>query len=258
MDALHRARREGRAIVPFAEARALGLADAYALSAALSATLIAEGDPVVGFKVGFNGEGAQARFALDEPAWGPLHQSMRVESDGQLRRSRERTMLVEVEVAFLLGARIEDRLESVDALLSSIESVHAAFELPEIRFEGAPTGLDLIADGVGASRFIVGPPFPVTALEAGTLVTLRRDDTLLLEGASGAPLEALLWFVNDRLARGAPLEAGQYVLSGALGEPIVVREESGDGVYQADFGVLGTLGFTLLSAQSPAFLFLGR
>ena len=76
-------------------------------------------------------------------------------------------------------------------------------------------------------------------------VSLRCDDTTLLEGETGEVLagqrHALAWLINQVLLRGYSIEAGQIFMTGSIGGMYPAKP----GDYRADFAQLGTLTFSI-------------
>jgi 2-keto-4-pentenoate hydratase len=146
--------------------------------------------------------------------------SMRVDDATAVSLGGYRALLGEVEIAFSL-ARSLPRGAGADpeTLRSAVASVHVALDLADLRFDpdaGTPPVGDIIADGVGARRYVLGPPRDSLLLERRTECTLHVDETLVSRApasdAWGDPWRVLEW-VSSR----TPLEAGEVVLTGALG-----------------------------------------
>ena len=66
--ALFEARRDRRPIEPFTDADpTLGMADGYAVQAALTRMILDAGDSIVGYKVGLTSEAMQKMIGVDSP-----------------------------------------------------------------------------------------------------------------------------------------------------------------------------------------------
>src|SRR5450631_3376453 len=71
--ALYEARRDRVAIAPFTDADPdLTMADGYAVQTELTALLLADGDAIVGYKVGLTSEPMQRMVGVDSPDYGPV------------------------------------------------------------------------------------------------------------------------------------------------------------------------------------------
>ena len=76
-------------------------------------------------------------------------------------------------------------------------------------------------------------------------VSLTCEGTTLLQGETGEVLagqrHALAWLINQVLLRGYSIEAGQIFMTGSIGGMYPAKP----GNYRADFGLLGTLEFSI-------------
>ena len=70
--------------------------------------------------------------------------------------------MIELEVAFVVGKRIDRPLEDVSALKTHIRSALASIELPDLRFADMEevSGMDIIGVNTVASAFMVGNEVP--------------------------------------------------------------------------------------------------
>jgi 2-keto-4-pentenoate hydratase len=223
------------------------LAGLISLGCASAAT-----DAAVGYKLGFTSAAARQRFGVETPVWGRLRATMQVQPDGEISAARFSRVFVEAEVAFTMGRRLDVPLEDPADLLAYVETVHPALELPDWRF---PAGVEpgvaaILADGVGAHRFVLGPgrdPREV-ALEKAAVI-LERDGEVMGRGrtsdALGSPWRALLWLSHVLLEEGRALEPGEVVLTGALGPVQALAPESAAGRYRARVEGLGSVAVTI-------------
>jgi len=223
------------------------LAEAQARQQALVAAWPGR-ERVAGFKSAFNSPQMQQRFGLDRPAFAVLPASAErcagAAGGCTVPRAGYRRMVLEIEVAFRLGAAVTQPLADEAALLARIDGVMPAVELPELALDGvaAPTGVDYIASNIGVRGYILGAVRDPALLQgAAPPLTLARGATVLARGKADGALAAALELVNAALAAGYALHAGQVLLSGAVGG--MVPAQPGD--YVADYGALGTLRFTL-------------
>ena len=71
--ALYEARRTRQPIEPFTDADPdLGMADGYAVQQQLTSMLLADGDRIVGYKVGLTSKPMQKMIGVDQPDYGPV------------------------------------------------------------------------------------------------------------------------------------------------------------------------------------------
>jgi len=206
-------------------------------------------DGMAGFKAGLTAKPAQARFGVDYPLAGVLWASGRYAPGARIDARAFRKLVVETEVALVVGERIDARLADVDALKARIERAVPAIELADIGFADPQrlTGPDIVAANVGAAAFIPAsaPSLDLGALSA-TRVCLYRAEEVVSEGRGdavmGDPWTAALWLVNRVVEQGYAVEPGQALLTGAMGKPV----SGTPGRYRADFGLAGVIAFEIV------------
>ncbi len=199
------------------------LDEAYDVQQAVTARLVAAGDEVVGYKVGYASEASQKAWNIPEPAYGPLFASQRVADGGTLDLGDFHAFHIEAEVAFVMGRRVDKPVTSAAAIKPAVRSVHAGFDIPDNRFvQGAERQVpDIVADGVGAFRFALGPGRDPAAVDVEALTgVVEQDGTVVYRGDAtsvmGSPWTVLVWLANKLVARGQALEPGDVILTGAL------------------------------------------
>jgi len=203
------------------EAKALSVERGYALQREATEHLLAGGARIAGYKAAFTSEAAQRSMGIASPAYGPLFASMQIESGGALEWAEYQALRAEIEVAFRLGAELAAPFD-LAALKAAVASLHVALELPDLRFEGTPTIGALIASGVGARHFALGPPHAPAGIDAAALECELRVDAAVFTRARGSaalgdPWRALAWLVEEHLRRGGRFAAGDVILTGSLG-----------------------------------------
>ena len=202
--------------------------NAYKIQALLFQKLL-EGNSVAGYKAGLTTAAQLERFKAPGPAKAPLLKSGMVEVPDPKTSFTLKSfpgMMLEVEFVFKTAAPIESPVKDEEELKKLIGSIHAGIEIPQLYFaDMANLGFfDLVAAGVGSKSFAVGPPHE-TQLDVDSMeVVLSRDGTVVNQGKGtdvlGGQWKALLWLVNSTIAGGGRIEAGQYLLTGALGSMI--------------------------------------
>ena len=207
-------------------------------------------DTVVGFKAGLTAEPQLKRFKAPGPASAPLFKSGLIVVKDPKKTVTIHSfpgIMLETEFAFQTAVDITSPVGTIDELRPMIKSVHACIEIPRIRFTDMPKlfFFDLTAAGVGTKMFLVGPPHDFKDLDLdGMDVTLTRGDKTVNTGrgsdAMGGQWKALLWLVNNTLAWNGSIEAGRYLLTGAMGAMIPGKA----GPYKATFP-FETLKFTV-------------
>ncbi|GAA2545224.1 2-keto-4-pentenoate hydratase [Pseudonocardia hydrocarbonoxydans] len=199
-----------------------------------------------GWKIAATSAAGQAHVRVSGPLPGPLFTRFRF-APGDVLPSHDLHMRVaEAEFAFRLGADVHPG----DDVLAAVDALHLAVELPDSRFvDFAAVGpAQLLADAACASRFVLGPEVPdwrgLDLSTAGTALWINGAEAARGTGAAvlGDPRTALAWLAAELPRFGHRLRAGDVVTTGTTTPPPTVGP--GDAV-RADFGELGSVGFTL-------------
>jgi len=210
--------------------------------------------PLFGWKIAATSVAGQAHIAVDGPLAGRLLRENVVECGGELRVGHNHMRVAEAEFAFRMGRPLPPRPEpyGVQEVVSAVEALHPAIELPDSRFEdftavGAP---QLIADNACAHLFVLGPASPPHWRDldlAGHQVTASvvGQDAHHGKGANvlDDPRIALAWLVNELSGLGITLTAGQIVTTGTCVVPVPIAP--GDTI-AASFGELGEMSVRLV------------
>jgi 2-keto-4-pentenoate hydratase len=222
---------------------------AYAVQSAWVAERLDAGATVTGRKIGLTNPAVQAQLGVDSPDFGVLLDEMAVASGGNADTARLLQPRIEAEVAFVLGADLDVAAPADADVVAATGSVTAALEIVDSRIAGWDiTLLDTVADNASAGMYVLGSaPRPLgPGLDlAGCAMTMRRNGTEVSAGLGsaclGSPVRAVAWLAATAYALGAPLRAGDVVLSGALGP--VVDVHAGDRL-EAEVDGLGAVSVT--------------
>lgn len=229
-DALHAALRGGAPIEPLTgRVDGLDLAGAYAIAQAGIARRVAEGERVVGRKIGLTSAAVQRMLGVDQPDFGVLTDRMDRSADGTVPLAGTIAPRAEGEIAFHLERDLVGPGIAAHDVLLATGAVSACFEIVDSRIRDWKIGiLDTVADNASAAAFVAGPRVSPAGIDFGTCgMVVEKNGALLSTGAGaaalGSPLNCVAWLANALGALGTPLRAGDIVLSGALGplEPIV-------------------------------------
>jgi 2-keto-4-pentenoate hydratase len=228
-----------------------GAGSAYAVQSAWVAERLGAGAVVTGRKIGLTNPVVQAQLGVDSPDFGVLLDEMAVPAGGVADTSRLLQPRIEAEVAFVLGADLALAAPTDADVAAATDSVMAALEIVDSRIAGWDiTLLDTVADNASAAMYVLGPARRPLDLDlAGCAMTMRRNGTEVSAGLGsaclGSPVRAVAWLAATACALGAPLRAGDVVLSGALGP--VVDVHAGDH-FEAEVSGLGTVCVTFGAA----------
>ncbi len=251
LDALAKARRDGRPVSPDPNLSACSIQDAYQIQAEHVRRVLGDiGGEVVGFKLGGTTEPVLARLNLDSPFVGPIFSSRTYESPALLHRADFIACIVETEIGVRIGRDLGDTVPTRDDLIAAIDSVFPAIEIADSRLHdwSQVSAAAIISDNGYAGAWIRGKD--VTQWRdidlVGLPVTLRKDGEVIREGSGalvlGDPLRALGMLISDLHQRGQILRAGTLVSTGSCIAPF---PSPNGGHFVADFGALGSVTMDL-------------
>lgn len=231
-DELYEALRSRRPVPPLtARDSTLTIEDAYHVSLHMLNRRIADGEQVIGKKIGVTSKPVQRALDVHQPDFGYLTDRMRYENGAELPIG---TQLIqpraEGELAFVLsrdltgpGIGDADVLAATDYIVAAIEVVDSRIVDWKIRIQ------DTVADNASSGLFVVGSdrvsPAHFDFYSCGMVV--EKNGAIISTGAGaaalGSPVHCVAWLANALGAFGVSLKAGEIVLSGSLVplEPVV-------------------------------------
>ena len=197
---------------------------AYAVQEKLTAARLAAGRRLVGRKIGLTAEAVQRQLGVDQPDYGMLFDDMDVANGGVIPDGRVLQPRCEAEIAFIMGADLDDaRLTTADIILGT-EYVVAAIEVVGSRIAGWDIRItDTIADNASSGMFVLGHQprriDEVDLIDCGMSLVRAGEPVSVGAGRAclGSPVNATLWLAKTMARAGRPLRRGDVVLSGALG-----------------------------------------
>jgi 2-keto-4-pentenoate hydratase len=244
--ALYDARRTRVPIAPFTDADpSLGMADGYAVQRELIDLLLADGDRIIGYKVGLTSKPMQQMVGVDSPDYGPVLASTVYRDGDTIPLSRFIAPKVEAEIVFVLGERLMGPGVTVTQAHAAIAGAVAAMEIVDSRIADwriklADTVADLASNGAIATSSRVVPIADIDPRLVG--MTLTRNGELIDTGAGAAalgdPVAVVAWLANVLGDDGVALEPGHLVMTGALHAAVPMTP--GD-VFRAEFDRLGPI-----------------
>jgi 2-keto-4-pentenoate hydratase len=245
--ALREAYRTGVACPPLRE-RLLPAGDveaAYEVQRAQLAEWLAAGRRPVGAKIGLTSGAVQRQLGVAEPDCGVLLADLAVPDGGEVPLAGLLQPKVEAEIAFVLGADLlEEQVTTVDVIRAT-DHLLPAIEIADSRIAGWDISIvDTVADNASSGRYVLGTR-PVRLADVdlrlcGMVLEHAGEPVSVGAGAAclGNPLHAVAWLAQRQARAGAPLRAGDLVLSGALG-PMVPAEPGA--AYEARISGLGSV-----------------
>jgi 2-keto-4-pentenoate hydratase len=246
-DRLHRALVERKPIPPLSEEHPdLTVEDAYAIQQGMISRIVAaHGGRQVGFKIGLTSKPMQELLGIDTPDYAPVLSSMVYDDGQQVRLDEYIQPKVEAEIALVLDQPLRGPGVTAVQARRAIGGAVAAIEMVDSRIEDWRIGfIDTVSDLASSAAAILSSR--VVPLEGwdprltGMVVTRngRTVDTGAGAAALGDPVAAVAWLANTVAAYDVTLEAGWFVMTGALHRAFEV--EAGD-VVRADVDRLGSV-----------------
>ncbi|WP_353190780.1 2-keto-4-pentenoate hydratase [Pandoraea pnomenusa] len=209
------------------------MASAYAVQQRNVDARLANGERVVGRKIGLTSPAVQQQLGVDQPDFGALFASMAYGDAQPMPLSTLIQPKVEAEIALVLERDLlqatntfADIIGATAYAVAAIEVVDSRIEQWNIRF------VDTVADNASSALFALGSrPVKLSDIDlSACAMTLSRDGEVLSRGNGAAclgnPLNAAVWLANRMARLGTPLRAGDVVLTGALGPMVPVTEPS--------------------------------
>jgi 2-keto-4-pentenoate hydratase len=244
--ALYDARRSGVPIAPFTDAEpSLGMADGYAIQRELISLLLADGDRIIGHKVGLTSKPMQRMIGVDSPDYGPVLASTIYRDGDTIPLDAFIQPKIEAEIVFVLGKRLQGPGVTLTQAHAAIGGAVAAMEIVDSRIADwriklADTLADLASNGAAA---ISGHVVPIDGLDTRLIgMTLTKNGQLIDTGAGAAalgdPIAVVAWLANTLGESGVALEPGHLIMTGALHAAVPMT--SGD-VFRAEFDRLGPI-----------------
>ena len=209
----------------------------------------------VGWKIAATSAAGQKHIGVDGPLAGRLWENKLHQSGVTLPAGHLHMAVAEAEFAFRLGRDLPggDGEYTVDAVMATVAALHPAIEIPDSRFSDFTVvgAAQLIADNGCTEYCVLGPEAPLGWRDndlAAHPVIVSIDGAEAATGAGrnalGDPRLALTWLANDRVRHGAPLVAGDVVITGTCIVPAPIAHSRR---VRADFGALGAVEVALAS-----------
>jgi 2-keto-4-pentenoate hydratase len=243
-DALSRAQQTRTPIAPLtATYGAISVDDAYQIQMANIAKSVAQGAKIKGHKVGLSARAMQRMLGVDEPDYGHLLDSLFAFENSELPLDRLLQPRVEIEVAFVLKARLEGPGVTVADVIRATDFILPAVEIVDSRIaDWKITLADTVADNASSGMVVLGgSPSRLNDVDIRLIgACLQCNGRVREVGASGAvlgnPVVAVAWLANKVAAYGVALEPGHVIMPGSCTRMIPIGP--GDSV-RAEFDRLG-------------------
>ncbi|MGH8803260.1 MAG: 2-oxo-hept-4-ene-1,7-dioate hydratase [Polaromonas sp.] len=227
--------------------------DGYAVARAWVQLKIAGGRVVKGHKIGLTSRAMQQASQITEPDYGTLLDDMFFPEGSDIPFQRFIAPRIEVELAFILGQRLQgpnvtifDVLAATDYVVPAIEIIDARIEQFDRHTQALRKVFDTIADNAANAGIVMGGrPVKPDAVDLRWVSALLYKNGVIEESGVAAavlnhPATGVAWLANKLAPWGEHLEAGEVVLGGSFTRP--THAVAGD-TFHADYGPLGSIAF---------------
>ena len=203
-ETLFAALRSGQTIAPLSESDpALTIDDAYAISLDILARRTAEGERVVGKKIGVTSKAVQDMLGVHQPDFGFLTDAMFIDEEIDCEKLRLIQPRAEAEIAFILRETLAGPGITPDDVLAATEAIAPCFEVVDSRIADWRIGIvDTVADNASCGVFALGSErLDPAGLDLPALhVAVSKNGEPLSEGyghaVQGDPAMAVAWLAN--------------------------------------------------------------
>ena len=218
--------------------------DSYAISTEVAQRKIKAGAKLIGHKVGLTSKAMQRSSMIDEPDYGYILDDQMLSDGAKVKHADYCKPRVEVELAFIMGKRLQGPGVGLTEVLRATEYVVPAIEIVDARIQDPRKIVDTVADNGAAAGIAIGGrpvgPMDVDLRWVGGIMYRNSEieETGLAAGVLGHPALGVAWLANKIAPYDEELRAGDLVLSGSFTRPTIAGR--GDALF-ADFGSLGTI-----------------
>lgn len=219
--------------------------DAFDIQWQARANKVAKGHKIVGMKMGLTSWAKMSQMGVEHPCYGYLADYFTIPEGGEIKFDELIHPKIEAELAFVLkedlegpGIHIADVLKATDFVMPAIEVIDSRYK--DFKFDLK----SVIADNSSSSRFMTGGRMAKPEdLDLKTLgVVMEVNGKVVQTGAGAAvlghPAASVAMLANMLAERGEKLEAGTFIMIGAITEAVTVNK--GDS-FVVHFHGLGSL-----------------
>lgn len=230
--ALYEALRKRETVQPLSQRYPqMTIGDAYSISGVILEKRLADGERLIGKKIGVTSKPVMDLLKVDQPDFGYLTDAMVFGSGVEVPVS---TTLIqpraEGEIAFILKDDLRGPDVTVEDVLAATDSVCACFEIVDSRIhDWQITITDTIADNASSGALVLGEnrvaPRDVDLVNCNMVIETNGKVSATGKGsaAMGHPAKCVAWLANTLGELGTSLLAGEVILSGSLATMLPAR-----------------------------------
>jgi 2-keto-4-pentenoate hydratase len=221
------------------------VAVAYAVQETNTKRWLAAGRRIVGRKIGLTSKAVQTQLGVDQPDFGMLYADMLVRSGAQVSLASVMQPKVEAEIALVLKRPLTKTAHTPEDIAGATAHAVPAIEIVGSRVANWDIKIaDTISDNASSGMFVLGMnEVPLADFDLiNCKMTMTKAGTEVSSGSGaaclGSPLIAAVWLADTMVRVGRPLQAGDVVMTGALGP--MARVAAGD-AFEATIEGLGSV-----------------
>ncbi len=197
--------------------------DAYHIQQQMLARRLANGEKVIGKKIGVTSKVVMDMLGVFQPDFGYLLDGMVYNEGESIPMDTLIQPKAEGEIAFVLKKDLMGPGVTNADVLAATEGVMACFEIVDSRIQDWKIKIqDTVADNASCGVFVLGDrlvdPKCLDLTMCGMVV--EKNGEIIGTGAGaaalGSPVNAVAWLANTLGKLGIPLKAGEVILSGSL------------------------------------------
>jgi 2-oxopent-4-enoate/cis-2-oxohex-4-enoate hydratase len=203
----------------------ISIDDAYNISLRFLERRKAEGERVVGKKIGVTSKPVQDMLGVHQPDFGFLTSAMEVADGSSVSLAKAGLIQprAEGEIAFVLKKDLRGPGVTEEQVLDATDFVVPCFEIVDSRIRDWKIKIqDTVADNASCGVFVLGKDrIAPRALDlAAVKMEIHKNGAHVASGigaaVQGHPATAVAWLANTLGKFGIPFLAGEIILSGSL------------------------------------------
>jgi len=204
--------------------------DAYKIQQRMLSHRLKNGEKVIGKKIGVTSKAVMNMLGVGQPDFGYMLDGMAYQEGQAVDISNLIQPKAEGEIAFVLKKNLMGPGITAADVLAATEGVMVCFEIVDSRIKDWKIKIqDTVADNASCGGFVLGSQLvdirDIDLINCGMVLEKNGEVAVTGAGAAtmGSPVNAMVWLANTLGRLGISLNAGEVVLSGALGAMVPVK-----------------------------------